>query len=142
VLASTTTAWPAATLQAAATSEAISAAVRAGQFTHASRSWRARRNTNASVRGRSTSSPFMRESLSRRSCDFSTSLEVFACRKVVPVPGGGGATPCSRSVSRTAVIAVLGTAFILGAGLLRCSDGSVVAARRTSDAAASMEPSA
>jgi len=62
---------------------------------------------------------------------------------VVPVPlGGGGAIPCSRSVSPTALTAASGTGFILGGGCARCFDGSVVAARRASDAAASIEPSA
>ena len=109
-----TTSWPTASLHEAESSDAIRAAARAGQFTQASRSWRASRNTSASARARSTSSPFMRESLSRRSCDFSTSLEVFACRKVVPVPGDGGAIPCSRRVSPTAATAVSGTGFISG----------------------------
>ena len=34
----------------------------------------------------------------RRSCAFSTSFAVLACRKVVPPPTAGTASPCSRSV--------------------------------------------
>jgi hypothetical protein len=46
-------------------------------------------------------------------------------------------------VSATAETAVSGTGFILGRLVPpRCFDGSVIAARRASDAAASIEPSA
>ena len=122
---------------------------RAGQFTQASRVSRASRNTSASARARSTSSPLSFCSFSRRSCDFSTSLAVFACRKVAPPPEGDG-RPCSRSVSPTAVTAAFGTGFSFGAGddaartgarAPRCFDGSVGAARRASEASASIEPS-
>jgi hypothetical protein len=85
---------------------------------------------------------------SRRSCDFSTSLAVFACRKVAPPPEGDG-RPFSRRVSPTAVTAAVGTGFSFGDAatnrsgdrLPRCFDGSVAAARRASEASASIEPS-
>jgi hypothetical protein len=77
----------------------------------------------------------------RRSCAFSTSFAVFACRKVVPPPTTGAASPCSRSVSPTAATAASGTGFSFGAGAFRVFDGSVVSARRLSDAEASMLPS-
>jgi hypothetical protein len=111
-------------------------------LTQTSRSSRASRNTSAVARARSINSPFIFCSFSRRSCAFSTSFAVFACRKVVPAPTCGAASSCSRKVSATADTAVSGTGFIRGRPAPpRCFEGSVIAARRASDAAASIEPS-
>ena len=66
--------------QAEDVAAAINADDRAGQFTHASRTSRASRNTSDSARARSINSPFSFCSRMRRSCAFSTSLAVFACR--------------------------------------------------------------
>src|SRR5690606_193203 len=77
----------------------------------------------------------------RRSWAFSTSFAVLACRKVVPLPTGGAASPCSRRVSPTADTAASGTGLSLDAVVRRDFDGSVIAARRASLASASMLPS-
>lgn len=119
-------------------SDAISAAARAGWVTHESRSSRASRNTSPTARLRSINSPFNWASFSLRSCAFSTSLAVLACRKVAPPPLTGAGNPSLRSVSPTADSAVFGTGFSFGvAGTAaafdpRCFAGSVIAARPSS----------
>ena len=114
----------------------------AGQFTQASRSSRASRNTSVSARARSTSSPFSFCRRMRLSCALSTSCAVFACRKVVPPPVAGAASPCSLSVSPTADTAASGTGFSFCAfGAFLVLDGSVASALSRSEAAASMLPS-
>ncbi len=81
-------------------SAAISAAARAGQVTQTSRSCRASRNTSVSARARSISSPFSFWSRMRRSCAFSTSLAVLACRNVVPPPTAAPPAPVRAACRR------------------------------------------
>ena len=98
----------------------------------------------AVARARSTSSPSFCCSSIRRSRAFSTSLAVRACRKVIAL-ACGAISPCSLSVSATAPTAASGTGLYPRRGdgaRLCCFEGSVACARRTSEAEASIEPSA
>ena len=67
-----------------------------------------------------------------RSCAFSTSLAVRACRYVMPPAAVGAGRPCSRSVSATAPTAASGTGRKVDRCRPRCIDGSVACARRAS----------
>ena len=103
---------------------------------------RGRAGRRARSPGRDRSAlPSSSEGAANAPAAFSTSLAVLACRKVVPPPLAGKDMPCSRSVSPTADSAVSGTGFTGARGSARLFDGSVVAARRASLAAASIEPS-
>ncbi|WP_426031965.1 hypothetical protein [Cypionkella sp. TWP1-2-1b2] len=95
-------------------SAAMLAAIRGGQFSHASSSRRARSNTCVVARARSTNSPVSFYSLILPVCACSTSFAILARRSEISPPPVSPcpSPPTSRSVSGTASMAARGTGFV------------------------------
>ncbi len=95
-------------------SAAMLAAIEGGQFSHASRSRRARTKTCVVARARSTNSPFSFYSLILPVWAFRTSFAIRARRNEMSPPPVSPclSPPTSRSVSGTASMAACGTGFV------------------------------